>query len=304
MPIITIFGATGTQGSAVLDAVLADGKYTPRAVSRSLDSTASKALMAKGIEVVKADLFNLESVKAAVRGSEAVFGNTNFWDPEVFPADPKGKGEITQGKNLVDAAKNAGVKLFIWSSLPNTTKLSNGLYKHVYHADNKGVIEDYLKASGVPYAVLLTAWFAENLWKIGSLQKTDTGYTIPIPKYGPEDMQQATWVAHDLGAAAVALLSNYTDPTKEVLGKAFPVVSMRFTYPQMAAAIAAAIKKEVTFTPLATAGLLELDEMFLSQAKIGYYRSTPVPNPDLVALGVKFGSLEEFIQKEVVPRFA
>ncbi|KAJ6511251.1 hypothetical protein DFH09DRAFT_270595 [Mycena vulgaris] len=304
MPIITIFGATGTQGSAVLDAVLAEGKYTPRAVSRSLDSTASKALIAKGVEVVKADLFNLESVKAAVRGSEAVFGNTNFWDPEVFPADPKGKGEITQGKNLVDAAKDAGVKFFIWSSLPNTTKISNGLYKHVYHTDNKGVIEDYLKASGVPYAVLLTAWFAENLWKIGSLQKTDTGYTIPIPKYGPEDMQEATWVAHDLGAAAVALLSNYTDPTKEVLGKAFPVVSMRFTYPQMAAAIAAAIKKEVTFTPLATAGLLELDEMFLAQATIGFYRSTPVPNPDLVALGVKFGSLEEFIQKEVVPRFA
>ncbi|KAJ6468195.1 hypothetical protein DFH09DRAFT_1222683 [Mycena vulgaris] len=306
MPIITIFGATGTQGSAVLDAVLADGKYTPRAVSRSLDSTASKALMAKGIEVVKADLFNLESVKAAVRESEAVFGNTNFWDPEVFPADPKGKGEITQGRPSLPAMRPSPLisNYRLPSSLPNTTKLSNGLYKHVYHADNKGVIEDYLKASGVPYAVLLTAWFAENLWKIGSLQKTDTGYTIPIPKYGPEDMQQATWVAHDLGAAAVALLSNYTDPTKEVLGKAFPVVSMRFTYPQMAAAIAAAIKKEVTFTPLATAGLLELDEMFLSQAKIGYYRSTPVPNPDVVALGVKFGSLEEFIQKEVVPRFA
>ncbi|KAJ6557027.1 hypothetical protein DFH09DRAFT_1317603 [Mycena vulgaris] len=68
--------------------------------------------------------------------------------------------------------------------------------------------------------------------------------------------------------------------------------------------IAAAIKKEVTFTPLETSGLLELDEMFLAQANIGFYRDTAVPNPDLVALGVKLGSLEEFIQKEVVPRFA
>lgn len=40
--------------------------------------------------------------------------NTNFWDPEVFPADHKGAGEITQGKNLVDAAKAEGVKFFIW----------------------------------------------------------------------------------------------------------------------------------------------------------------------------------------------
>ncbi|KAJ7667269.1 hypothetical protein B0H17DRAFT_1088909 [Mycena rosella] len=295
MPIITIFGATGGQGSAVLNAVLADGKYTPRAVSRSLESDNSKALIAKGIEVVKADLFDVQSIKAAIRGSEAVFGVTNFWDPE---------GEIKQGKNLVDAAKEVGVKFFIWSSLPNVAKETNGKYTHVYHADNKAVIEDYLRASGVPHAVLLTGWFLENLWKIGSLQKTDTGYTIPIPKYGPEDTQSATWVAHDFGAAAAALLSNYKDTTKGVLGNTFPVVSMEFTYPQLAAAIEAALKKEVTFTPVETAGLAELDEMFLWQAKMGMYPTTAVPNPALVALGVKFGSMEEFIKAEVVPRFA
>lgn len=61
-------------GSAVLDAVLANGKYTPRAVSRSLDSDGSKALIAKGVEVVVGNLFDKESVKNAIRGSEAVFG--------------------------------------------------------------------------------------------------------------------------------------------------------------------------------------------------------------------------------------
>ncbi|KAJ7890094.1 NAD(P)-binding protein [Mycena olivaceomarginata] len=304
MPIITIFGANGTQGAAVLDAVLANGKYTPRAVSRSLDSAGSKALIAKGIEVVVGNLWDKESLKTAIRGSEVVFGNTNFWDPEVFPADPKGAGEITQGKNLVDAAKEVGVKFFIWSSLPNATKESNGLYKHIYHVDNKAVIEDYLRASGVPFAVLLTGWFAENLYKIGALQKSDTGYTIPIAKYAPEDTQSMTWVAHDLGQAAVALLTNYTDASKGVLGKSYPVVSFRPTYPQFAEAIAKAIKKEVKFVALETAGLVEFDEMFLYQAKIGMYNDTPIPNPDLVALGVKFGTVEEFIQKEVVPRFA
>ncbi|KAJ7176063.1 hypothetical protein C8R43DRAFT_974899 [Mycena crocata] len=300
MPIITIFGATGTQGSAILNAVLAEGKYTPRAVSRSVDSDASKALIAKGVEVVKGNLWDKESLKDAIRGSEAVFGTTNFWDPEIFPADPEGKGEITQGKNLVDAAKEVGVKFFIWSSLPNATKESKGVYSHVYHVDNKAIIEDYLKASGIPYAVLLTGWFAENFWKIGSLQKTDTGYTIPIPKYGPADKQSATWVAHDLGAAAVALLNNQA----KVQGKAYPVISLTFTYPEIAAAIAKAIGKEVTFTSLETSGLVEIDEMFLYQAKIGMYPNTPVPNPDLVALGVKFGSIEEFLKTEIVPRFA
>lgn len=71
-----------------------------------------------------------------------------------------------------------------FSSLPNATKESKGVYKHIYHVDSarpilfspyildssvitadKAVIEDYLKASGVPYAVLLTGWFIENLWR-------------------------------------------------------------------------------------------------------------------------------------------
>jgi hypothetical protein len=163
------------------------------------------------------------------------------------------------------------------------------------------VIEDYLRTSGVPFAVLLTGWFAENLWKcvsvssrnsfqthsiitphsIGSLSRTDTGYTIPIAKYGLEDTQAISWVAHDLGASAVALLHNYTDPSKGVLGGSFPVISFKCTYPQLAAAIASGAfllatvywfetdcelwlrsgKKEVTFTPLETAGLGEIDEM-------------------------------------------
>ncbi|KAJ7503414.1 hypothetical protein B0H11DRAFT_1985459 [Mycena galericulata] len=304
MPIITIFGATGSQGSSVVQAVLADGKYTPRAVSRTVDSAASKALIAKGVEVVAANLYDKESIKKAIQGSEAVFGLTNFWDPTVFPADPEGKGEIVQGKNLVDAAKEVGIKFFIWSSLPNATKESNGLYKHLYHVDNKAKIEDYLRSSGVPHAVLLTSWFLENLWKFGSLQKTDKGYIIPIPKYTPEDKQSATWVAHDVGCAAVALLTNYKNPAKGVLGKSYPIVSMTFTYPELAAAISKAIGKEVVFTPIETAGLGEIDEMFEFQAKIGIYNDTAVPNPDLLALGMHFGSMEEFIKSEIVPRYA
>ncbi|KAJ7191450.1 hypothetical protein GGX14DRAFT_481403 [Mycena pura] len=304
MPIITIFGATGTQGSAVLRAVLADGKYTPRAVSRSLDSPGSKLLIAKGIKVVAGNLSDKESVQNAIRGSAAVFGITNFWDVSVAHRDPEGREEVRQGKNLVDAAKEEGVEFFIWSSLPNATKESNGKFKQMYHWDNKAVIEDYLQASGVPYAVLLTGYFLENLWKIDALKKTATGYTMPVPKFGPEDMQCCTWISHDLGQAAVALLNNYTDPRAGVLGGAFPVNSMRFTYPQFVAAIGRAIGKEVTFTPLETSGTEELDEMYTFEAKLGMYNDTPVPNPKLVALGVKFGTLEEFIAAEVVPRYA
>ncbi|KAJ7278856.1 NmrA-like family-domain-containing protein [Mycena rebaudengoi] len=285
MPVITIFGATGTQGSSVLTAVLADGKFTPRAVTRNPDSDSSKALKAKGVQVVKANLFDKESVKEALKGSDIVFGVTNFWDPEVFPADHAGKGEIEQGKNLVDAAKEVGIKFFIWSTLPNATKISNGKYSQVYHVDNKAIVEDYLKESGVPNASIGPGWFAENLWKIGALKKTAEGYIIPVPRFTAESFQVITWVSRDLGEAVLALAKNYSDPSKGV-GENLSTIGAK-----------------VSFAPIETAGLAEIDDMYSFQAEYDMYPELTVPNQDLLALGAKLGTLEEFIRTEVVPRF-
>jgi uncharacterized protein YbjT (DUF2867 family) len=63
------------------------------------------------IEVVKGDLNSKESLNRVLKGAYGVFGVTNFW--EAF------HGETDQGKQLVDAAKEEGVKHFIWSTLDN-----------------------------------------------------------------------------------------------------------------------------------------------------------------------------------------
>ncbi|KAK7043420.1 hypothetical protein R3P38DRAFT_2767003 [Favolaschia claudopus] len=169
---------------------------------------------------------------------------------------------------------------------------------------DKYKIEQYLKASGVPHAMVLTGWFLENLWNLGSLVKTDTGYDIPMAAWEAHDKQTATWISHDLGQSVVALLNQYKDPSKGILGSSYPVVSYRFTYAEFTAAISKAIKQPVTFTTLETSGSPELDESFAFSSKIGMYNNILAPNPDLVALGVKFATMDEFLQKEVVPRFA
>jgi len=56
-----------------------------------------------------------ESLKKVFEGSYAVFGVTNFWESASKAV------EVGQGHNIADAAKEAGVKLLIWSSLPNVT---------------------------------------------------------------------------------------------------------------------------------------------------------------------------------------
>lgn len=65
-------------GSSVLNAVLADGTFTPRAVTRDPSSEKAAKLVARGIKVVKGDLWDKNSLVNAMNGCEAVFGVCRF----------------------------------------------------------------------------------------------------------------------------------------------------------------------------------------------------------------------------------
>lgn len=65
---------------------------------------------------MQADLNDKRSLVKAMTGAAAVFTMTNYWEKMDMEL------EIQQGKNLADAAKEAGVNHYIWSSLLNVNK--------------------------------------------------------------------------------------------------------------------------------------------------------------------------------------
>lgn len=65
---------------------------------------------------VKADFDDKASLVRAMQGAYAVFALTNYWEKLDMQL------EIDQGKKLADAAKEAGVQHYIWSSLLNISK--------------------------------------------------------------------------------------------------------------------------------------------------------------------------------------
>lgn len=139
--IITVFGATGAQGGAVVQALLDEKKFKVRGVTRNVDSSKAKSLKEKGVEMVKADIDDAVSVASALEGTYGVFLVTNFWEYM------NKEREIKQGKIVADAAKKAGVQHFVYSGLEKVNEL---IGRECPHFDGKGVVEDYLQEIDLP----------------------------------------------------------------------------------------------------------------------------------------------------------
>jgi len=136
--LITIFGATGNQGCSVIDYLNDFKEYTLRGVCRNCDNQEAQKLKAKGVQMVPGDMDknSIDELANIMKGSYGVFLMTNFWDPSSM------NKEEMQGRKLVDAAKKAGVKLLIWSTLPNVQKHS---VIEVPHFTDKAKVEDYIR---------------------------------------------------------------------------------------------------------------------------------------------------------------
>ena len=148
--LIAVIGATGHQGGAVVRALMASGAFKVRALTRNPNNHHGLA-----DETVEADLNRPETFKAAFAGAHGVFLVTNAWE--------KGTDEIKQATAAVHAAKDAGVKHFVWSTLPNVEAISGGKF-NVPHFTNKAKMDEVVKEAGFAYHTFVIApYFYQNL---------------------------------------------------------------------------------------------------------------------------------------------
>ena len=133
---IVVFSGTGAQGFSVVNALIQHGKYRVRAVAKSTDNRKAMMLRGKGTELLRASLGNLDACKAAVKDAHGVFLVTNFWEHR------DEEREFEQGKNVVDACIEGGVKHLVFSGQENVLKRSgchcrkystNTLFRNLIH---------------------------------------------------------------------------------------------------------------------------------------------------------------------------
>ncbi|KZV98205.1 NmrA-domain-containing protein [Exidia glandulosa HHB12029] len=290
--IATVFGATGLQGGSVVRQLLKDGTFKPRAVTRNPNSDGSKDLAKLGAEVVEGDLSSYDSIKKAIAGAEVVFATT-------FP----GCQELEAGKFIVDAAKEVGVKYLVWSSLPSISGPSGGKYRASF-LDDKAEVDIYLRASGLPHSIVYTGWFLENWTRkeypdCASLN--ENGEIAFKARWVPGATAVLTWVERDIGASISALFNAYSaGRLAEINGKDYVVLSARLPIEDWHKVMETVLGRKVKVEWLHGAyGAPGYGDMLDAVNEIPWYTDRQIPDPGLTALGVKFGTLEEFVRTEL-----
>lgn len=193
--LICVVGVTGNQGGSVAQRFLKDPNYRVRGLTRNPSSEKAQQLATQGIEIVQAELNDVNSLKAAFTGANLIFTVTQYWEP-FFRPDCREKAaaqgiscrryaydvEYQQGKNMADAAATVVDSLepngFLVSTLSHAGDCSKGAFKEAYHFDSKAdvfpkyVNEKYpalaAKMSCIQtgyfmtsYRLLPSAWFAK-----------------------------------------------------------------------------------------------------------------------------------------------
>lgn len=245
--IIVVAGATGAQGGGLVRAILNDpqGGFAVRALTRDVNSDKSRELAALGAEVIACDIGDEAALTKAYQGAYGAYCVTFFW------AHFSPERELAEATAMAHAAKAAGLKHVIWSTLEDTRKwvpldddrmpTLMGKYK-VPHFDAKGEADEVFRQLGVPTTFLLTSFYWDNFIYFGSgPQKGPDGrlaITLPMG-----DRPLPGIAAEDIGRCAYGIFK----AGGEFIGKTVGIAGEHLTGAQMAAALSAALGVEIGY---------------------------------------------------------
>jgi uncharacterized protein YbjT (DUF2867 family) len=278
---VLVTGATGRQGGAVAHSLLARG-IPVRALSRNPDKPAARALAKAGAEVVAGDLDDVSSMVRATKGVSGVFSVQNWWETGA-------RREVQQGKNAADAARQAGVRHFVYSSVGGAERGAD-----ITHWKTKWEVENYVRKLDLPATILRPVGFMENYY-IPAVEKALIGGKLLDSVRADKPYQLIC--SEDIGAFAGLA---FAQPDR-FIGKAVEIAGEELTNPQIAATFSRVMRRTVKFRrlPLPLTRVLlgkEFYQMFKWFNEAGF-------QADILALrrdypGVAWTSLEQWLTRE------
>lgn len=240
---IAIVGATGAQGGATVKAFHAlkeagNTEFKVRAITRDPTSDKAKAIEPFTEEIIKADADDLDSMVEAFKDCYGAYLVSDFWQ------DMDVDHEMQSLRNLLEAAKKAGVKHIVLSTLESTKDFVNnaenkdtwklpkgheatGMY--VPHFDSKADVTKEFEDQGLPITKFLTSFYYENFiyFGMGPARQSDSDpYAITLPM---ADAKLPMIAVADIGKSACAIFQD-----ESLIGKTVGAQSDLLTGPEIA----------------------------------------------------------------------
>lgn len=273
--ILAVFGATGHQGSGIINYILNDPElsqqYQLRAITRDVNSDKANKLK-KNVEVVQGDVLDRMSLEKCLNGVHTVFAMTTpSFSTEAFET------EYNNGKTIADVAVQMSVEYLIFSTLPPVKEFSGGKYTKVTPFDSKAKIELYIRDLPIKSAFYSPGFFMENFESQPFLnpQKTPDGTWVLYRSTPPETLYPYIDAVGDSGKFIGAILA---EPEKYE-GKTFCAAQAFYTMEDIAAILSKTTGKKVIYKQVSRMDFKKtipflpevLDEAFAALSEFGYW---------------------------------
>lgn len=258
--VFAVVGATGQQGGATARALL-DAGATVRALVRDTGSAAARTLAQAGAQLVRADLEDAESLRAAFSGVAGVFAMTTMTGPGGTD------GEVRHGRAIGDAARDAGVPRVVYSSVGGAERATG-----IPHFESKRRVEEHLLELGLSTTFVRPTFFMENF--ASGPQEEDGTLVLRSPLAPGVPLQMVA--VDDIGAvAAAALLDPAATP-----GGSVEIGGDELTGEQIAATFGTRAGRPARFEPLPLDVLGDDKDLY---AMFAWFRSLPAYEADFAA---------------------
>jgi uncharacterized protein YbjT (DUF2867 family) len=224
---VAVAGATGKQGGALARLLLRRG-HQVRALTRRPASEAAARLRSLGADVFEADLDDDQAVQRAAAGADSFFLMATALEAGV-------EAEVRQARRAANAAKEAGVKHLVYSSVASADQETG-----IPHFDSKAEVEQYVWTLGVPYTIVGPVFFMENLVGPMAIHGLRAGtLALPLPASRPLQMIAVEDIARFVCLAL--------ERPGEFRDKRIDIASDSLTGPEMAKILAETSGRDITY---------------------------------------------------------
>ncbi|WP_339811975.1 SDR family oxidoreductase [uncultured Imperialibacter sp.] len=221
---ILVTGATGHLGTATIEHLLKNTDAS-NIVALARDENKASELAEKGVIVRMGHFDDIASLDKAMEGVEKVL--------LISGLDPN---RLQQHKNVVDAAKKAGVKHIAYTGVSIKDPSTSGVKPLMESHFETG---DYIKKSGLTYTMLRNTLYTDGIAVFAGPQVFENGIYLPsgngkVPYALRREMGEA--------AANVLLQPGHENKTYEITG------SQLYSYADAAEALSVLSGKTVVYT--------------------------------------------------------